>query len=130
MVGRVISGVLFAHGVPARHVLLGSIAAGVVASASIALANDWFLGAAIAAFATGLAFGPIWPAAMSIAAEGRSSNAPAAMVTIGNSGGFVFPWLQGRLLVSAGATTGIGLSAVLCMAMLAIAWRIGRRTNA
>jgi len=126
MVGRVISGVLFAHGVPARRVLVGSVACGLVASATIALANEWFAAAAVAAFATGLAFGPIWPAAMSIAAEGRSSNVPSAMVTIGNSGGFVFPWLQGRLLVSAGAATGIGLSAVLCALMLVIAWRIGR----
>ncbi|MGE0600917.1 MAG: sugar MFS transporter [Dehalococcoidia bacterium] len=126
MVGRVISGMLFAHGVPAQRVLIGSVAGGMVASAAIALASDLFLAAAVAAFATGLAFGPIWPSAMSIAASGRSSNAPAAMVTIGNAGGFVFPWLQGRLLVSAGGSTGIGLSAVLCAAMLAIAWWIGQ----
>ncbi len=126
MVGRVISGMLFAHGVPAQRVLIGSVAGGMVASAAIALSSDWFLAAAVAAFATGLAFGPIWPSAMSIAAAGRSSNAPAAMVTIGNAGGFVFPWLQGRLLVSAGGTTGIGMSAVLCAFMLLLAWRIGR----
>jgi len=122
MIGRLISGSLFAHGVPARRVLLGSIAAGTVTSAAIALANDALVVAALAAFVTGLAFGPIWPSAMAIAAEGRSSNAPAALVTIGNSGGFIFPWLQGRILVSQGATTGIAVSAVLCAAMLAVAW--------
>ena len=122
MVGRLISGALFARAVPARRVLVGSIVAGTLTSSAIALANDAFAVAAVAAFATGLAFGPIWPSAMAIAAEGRSSNAPAALVTIGNSGGFIFPWLQGRLLVSEGATTGIALSAVLCAAMLVVAW--------
>jgi hypothetical protein len=43
------------------------------------------------------------------------------MVTIGNSGGFIFPWLQGRLLVSEGAAAGILLSSVLCAGMLALA---------
>jgi len=126
MAGRLVSGWLFGRGVPAGTVLIGSIAAGTATSAAIAAANESFVLASVAAFATGLAFGPIWPAAMAIAASGRASAAPAAMVTIGNSGGFVFPWLQGRLLVSEGATTGIALSAVLCLAMLAVAWRAGR----
>jgi fucose permease len=104
---------------------MASIAAGIVCSTAIAAANESFVLAATAAFATGLAFGPIWPAAMAIAASGRASAAPAAMVTIGNSGGFVFPWLQGRLLVEQGATTGIALSAVLCAGMLLVAWRAG-----
>lgn len=127
MVGRLISGALFAHGIGASKVLLGSIVLGMVASAGIALANEVFVLAVVASFATGLAFGPIWPAAMAIAAEGRASSAPAAMVTVGNSGGFIFPWVQGRLLVSEGATTGIAMSAVLCAAMLAVAWRALRR---
>lgn len=123
MLGRLISGSLFANGVAARAVLLGSIAAGTVASAAIAAANQSFALAVIAAFATGLAFGPIWPAAMAIAAERRTGSAPAALVTIGNSGGFVFPWLQGQLLVSAGPATGIAMSAVLCVAMLLLTLR-------
>ena len=127
MAGRLVSGALFSNGVPARTVLLGSIAAGMVASGGIAAANEHLALAVVAAFATGLAFGPIWPAAMAIAAQGRSSSAPAAMVTIGNSGGFVFPWFQGRLLVSAGATTGIALSAALCLLMLGVAWWALRR---
>ena len=133
MLGRLLSGALFSRGVPARRVLAGSIAGGMVTSAAIAFANEQFAVAVAAAFVTGLAFGPIWPAAMAIASEGRSSSAPAAMVTIGNSGGFVFPWLQGRLLVSAGATTGIAMSAALCALMLVLAWwalRMGRRSEA
>jgi len=121
MIGRLISGWLFRHGAAAHRVLIGSIACGLVTSAAIAAANQSLALAVAAAFATGLAFGPIWPAAMAVAAGKRGANVPAAMVTIGNSGGFIFPWLQGRILVEAGATTGIALSAVLCAAMLAIA---------
>jgi FHS family glucose/mannose:H+ symporter-like MFS transporter len=123
MCGRLISGALFARAVPPGRVLMASIAAGMVTSAGIAAANDVFALAVVAACLTGLAFGPVWPAAMAIATAERSRSAPAALVTIGNSGGLVFPWLQGRLLVSQGATTGIALSAVLCVAMLALAWR-------
>jgi len=123
MVGRLVSGSLFARGVPAGRVLLGSIIGGLVASAGIAAASEGiFALALLAAAATGLAFGPIWPAAISIASQGRSGNAPAAMVTIGNSGGFVFPWIQGQVLVASGATVGIGVSAVLCLGMLLVAW--------
>jgi len=122
MVGRLVSGAMFARAVPAGSVLLASIFAGMLTSAGIAVGNDAFALAVGAAFLTGLAFGPIWPAAMAIAAEGRSANAPAALVTIGNSGGFVFPWLQGRLLVSEGPATGIALSAALCGVMLMVAW--------
>jgi DHA1 family inner membrane transport protein len=121
MVGRLISGRLFERQVSARRVLTGSIALGMLTSAAIAAANQSFALAVVAALATGLAFGPIWPAAMSVAAGSRGANVPAAMVTIGNSGGFIFPWLQGRLLVSEGAAAGILLSSVLCAGMLALA---------
>lgn len=123
MVGRLVSGWLFHRGAPAHRVLVGSIACGMVASAAIAAANESFALAVAAAFATGLAFGPVWPAAMAVAAGRRGANVPAAMVTIGNSGGFIFPWLQGRILVEAGATTGIAMSAALCALMLAVAAR-------
>jgi fucose permease len=120
MLGRLLSGRLFALDVPPRRVLLWSIVAGLLSSSLIASANGVFAIAVAAAFASGLAFGPIWPAAMSIAARDRGGNGPAAMVTIGNAGGFAFPWLQGRLLVSAGASTGIAMTAVLCALMLAV----------
>ena len=120
MLGRLLSGRLFALEVPPRRVLLWSIVAGLLSSSLIASANGIFAIAVGAAFASGLAFGPIWPAAMSIAARDRGGNGPAAMVTIGNAGGFAFPWFQGRLLVSAGASTGIAMTAVLCALMLVV----------
>lgn len=121
MLGRVASGRLFAAGWAPHRVLILSIACGLVSSACIAAANDVFALAAAAAFATGLFFGPIWPAAVSIVSERSGGGAPAAMVTIGNAGGVFFPFAQGRLLVEAGATTGIAMTAVLCLAMLAVA---------
>ncbi len=44
----------------------------------------------------------------------------AAIVTIGNAGGLAIPWLQGRILVGAGATAGVAVTVGLCMAMLAL----------
>lgn len=129
MVGRLISGWLFGRGVAAHRVLVGSIGCGLLTSAAIAAANQSFAVAVLAAFATGLAFGPIWPAAMAVAAGSRGTNVPAAMVTIGNSGGFVFPWLQGRVLVEAGATTGIAMTAALCAVMLLVAVRSPERLS-
>lgn len=121
MVGRVISGRLFAAGWAPRTVLIGSVLAGMVSSGGVALANDVFVLAVGCAFATGLFFGPIWPAAISIVSERSGGGAPAAMVTIGNAGGVFFPWAQGRLIVESGATTGIALTAVLCLVALVIA---------
>ena len=122
MVGRVISGRLFAAGWAPRTVLIGSVLAGMVSSAGVALANDVFVLAVGCAFATGLFFGPIWPAAISIVSERSGGGAPAAMVTIGNAGGVFFPWAQGRLIVESGATTGIALTAMLCLVALIVAW--------
>lgn len=121
MLGRVASGRLFAAGWAPQRVLVLSIGGALVSSAGIAAANQVFALAVVAAFATGLCFGPIWPAAVSIVSERSGGGAPAAMVTIGNAGGVFFPFAQGRLLVEAGATTGIAMTAVLCLAMLVVA---------
>lgn len=121
MIGRVISGRLFAAGWAPRTVLIASIAAGMLTSAGVAAANETFAAAVACAFATGLCFGPIWPAAISIVSERSGGGAPAAMVTIGNAGGVFFPWAQGRLIVESGATTGIALTAALCLVALIIA---------
>lgn len=121
MVGRVISGRLFAAGWSPRTVLIGAVAAGMVSSAGVAASNEVFALAVACAFATGLFFGPIWPAAISIVSERSGGGAPAAMVTVGNAGGVFFPWAQGRLIVESGATTGIALTAVLCVLALVIA---------
>jgi fucose permease len=121
MLGRVASGRLFAAGWASHRVLVLSIGGALVSSAGIAAANQVFALAVVTAFATGLFFGPIWPAAVSIVSERSGGGAPAAMVTIGNAGGVFFPFAQGRLLVEAGATTGIAMTAVLCLAMLVVA---------
>ena len=39
---------------------------------------------------------------------------------MGNAGGVVIPWLQGRVLVDAGPAEGVMVSAVLCGLMLLI----------
>jgi fucose permease len=121
MVGRFISGRLFAAGWRPRTVLLTALAAGMVTSAGVSLANEFFAVAVACAFATGLCFGPIWPAAISIVSERSGGGAPAAMVTVGNAGGVFFPFAQGRLIVESGATTGIALTAVLCLVALVVA---------
>lgn len=127
--GRVASGILFARGVAPLSVLIASITGALVTSAALALADASLAIGASAAFGTGLFFGPIWPAAITIASHGAASGAPATMVTIGNAGGILFPWFQGRVLVAAGPSRGIGLTALICLAMLAVsaAYRRTRR---
>lgn len=125
--GRVISGSLFARGVSPLTVLIGSIAGALLTSSALALADGSLAGGVAAAFGTGLFFGPIWPAAITIASQGSASGAPAAMVTIGNAGGILFPWVQGRVLVAAGPGRGIGLTAVLCVGMLGVVAAYRRR---
>jgi hypothetical protein len=51
---------------------------------------------------------------------GGAESARATTVTLGNAGGIAIPWLQGRVLVGAGATQGVGVTAVLCAVMFAI----------
>ncbi len=41
-------------------------------------------------------------------------------MTIGNAGGVAIPWLQGLVLVGAGATQGVAVTVALCAVMLAI----------
>ena len=118
--GRVISGVYFSGRRDASRLLLVAAATGGVASLVLALSsgNLWIAGAA--AFAAGLAFGPIWPATVAIASEGGESSATAATVTMGNAGGLAIPWLQGKVLVGAGPAQGVAVTAALCVAMFVI----------
>ena len=127
MSGRVISGALFAHGVSPVTVLLGSIAGSLVTSSALALADGSLAIGVTSAFGTGLFLGPIWPAAITLASQGSASGAPAAMVTIGNAGGILFPWLQGKVLVAAGPGRGIALTALLCLLMLGTVGSYRRR---
>ena len=121
LLGRFASGQLFARGWQPPRVLLLSIGGSLIASAAIAAAHGVFAIVVLAALATGLFLGPVWPAVMSIVAARSTGGAPASIVTVGNAGGVFFPWLQGRLIVQAGATTGIALTALLCGAMLLLA---------
>ena len=127
MIGRIVSGSLFARGVSPVTVLLGSIAGALVTSSALALADGSLAIGVASAFGTGLFFGPIWPAAITLASQGSASGAPAAMVTIGNAGGILFPWLQGKVLVAAGPGRGIALTALLCLLMLGIVASYCRR---
>jgi fucose permease len=129
MLGRLISGRLFAQGHRPPVVLTGALAGALVASSVLALAGGSLGVAFAAAFFTGLCFGPIWPSAVTIAASGSTAGAPATMVTIGNAGGIFFPWFQGVVLVSAGSGRGIAFTAALCLAMLLVTLAYGARSR-
>jgi FHS family glucose/mannose:H+ symporter-like MFS transporter len=121
LLGRLVTGRLLAGGHEAAALLWIAIAGAGLASVVLALFGGTLAIGAAAAFATGLFFGPIWPVAMGIGSRLSPGTAPAALVTIGNSGGIVFPWLQGLVLASAGPGEGIAVTAALCAAMLVLA---------
>ena len=120
-IGRVISGIYFSGRREASRLLLVSVAVGGLASLALALSSGNIASASAAAFVAGLAFGPIWPATLAVATEGAEAGAAtAATVTMGNAGGLAIPWVQGRVLVSAGPSQGVAVTAVLCAVMFAI----------
>lgn len=121
LLGRLVTSRLLADGHSAAAVLVTAMAGAGLASVVLALLGGTLAIGAAAAFATGLFFGPIWPVAMGIGSRQSPAKAPAALVTIGNSGGIVFPWLQGLVLASAGPGEGIAVTSVLCAAMLVLA---------
>jgi fucose permease len=118
--GRVVSGAYFARRRDASLLLIVSIAGAGLATLALALLPTNVVVSAVGAFGAGLCFGPIWPATVAIASEGARGDVTAATVTVGNAGGVVLPWLQGRILVGAGARQGIGVTAVLCAIMFGI----------
>lgn len=95
---------------------------------ALALGGEVLAVGAIAAVVTGFCFGPIWPSAMTVAAKEASANTPALLVTVGNGGGMVLPWIQGRVLADSGTRAGMGMSAALCAGMLALV-ALGRITR-
>lgn len=99
---------------------------------ALALGGEVLAVGAIAAVVTGFCFGPIWPSAMTVAAKEASANTPALLVTVGNGGGMVLPWIQGRVLADNGTRAGMGMSAALCAGMLALValGRVARRRSA
>jgi fucose permease len=120
MFGRMISGAHFRRSGDARTLLLMSVAGAGISSFVLAVAAGNLALSAAAAFAAGLCMGPVWPCTVSIVAESGRNNNTAATVTMGNSGGVVLPWLQGRVLVGAGASEGVFVTSVLCAGMFAI----------
>ena len=127
-VGRVVSGMAVARGVSPGRVLVLSIIGAGGGSVALALGGEVLAVGAIAAVVTGFCFGPIWPSAMTVAAKEASANTPALLVTVGNGGGMVLPWIQGRVLADSGTRAGMGMSAALCAGMLALV-ALGRITR-
>jgi fucose permease len=101
-----------------------------VASVVLALTTGSLLASAGAAFAAGLCLGPIWPSVLAIASEANEAHATAATVTMGNAGGVLIPWLQGRVLVDSGPAQGVVVTAALCALMLAVIAAYGLRRRA
>ena len=118
--GRLISGAWFSRGRDAVVLLGVSVAGACIASLVLALTTGHIGASAGAAFAAGLCLGPVWPATIAIASEGSEAHATAATVTMGNAGGIAIPWLQGKVLVSAGPAEGVLVTAGLCAVMFAI----------
>ena len=116
--GRYASGRLFERGRAPSEVLAWSVVGSLIAAAALVLFGGFIVLGGLAAFAAGFSFGPIWPATMALAAARSPGGAPARMVTVGNAGALLLPWLQGRLLVGAGPRQGIALTVVLSAGML------------
>jgi len=120
-VGRMVSTSLFERGQRSSTVLTAAIVGALITSTILVASGGNAAAGIAAALATGFFFGPIWPSAIAAASERARANAPALMVTVGNAGGLVFPWLQGRVLVSSGSSSAIAVTAVLCAGMLVVA---------
>lgn len=121
MIGRFIATAYYRRRSGSAPLLMAAIIGAGVSSLLLALTTGDLVLSAIAAFGAGLALGPVWPATVSIASEGGGdANATAATITLGNAGGVVLPWLQGRVLVDAGPAEGVFVTAVLCGLMLLV----------
>jgi fucose permease len=115
--GRVLSGIYFARRGEASLLLLLSVGGAGIASLVLAIAAGNIAISAGAAFAAGLCLGPVWPTTVAITADAVGGGATPATVTLGNAGGLVIPWAQGRVLVGAGPQQGVLVTAVLCAIM-------------
>lgn len=119
--GRVVSQEYFRRGREPALLLVVSVAIAGAAALVLALVTGEIVISAAAAFAVGLCLGPVWPTVLAIASEGAAATETASTVTIGNAGGLLIPWLQGRILVDTGPAEGVMVTAVLCGLMLLIA---------
>ncbi len=120
MCGRIASSIYYAKQRDSVVLLIVSITGAGIACLALALTTGNIAASAAAAFGAGLFLGPVWPATVSIASESSEAHATAATVTMGNAGGVVIPWLQGRVLVDAGPAEGVVVSVVLCAVMFII----------
>jgi fucose permease len=118
--GRFGSDRAFRRGVNALSLLLVCCLSALAASSMLVAGGATLVVGGAAALLTGLAFGPVWPAALSAAARRGGADISAALVTAGNAGGVAIPWLQGRVLTRAGPEQGMALTAALCGAMVLI----------
>lgn len=126
--GRVASWWYFAGRRDALALLILGCAGAGASALVLTLSSGSVAIATLSALGAGFFFGPIWPAVTSIVAAEEDPGATAATVTIGNAGGVAIPWLQGKVLVGAGATQGVAVTAVLCGVMFAISGAFrGRR---
>jgi fucose permease len=129
-IGRIVTGVYFRERRDALALLLAAAAGAGVASLVLSLASGSVAAAAVCAFAAGLCMGPMWPTIVAIASEAGLAHDTAAVVTIGNAGGLVLPWAQGKVLVGAGPAQGVLVTAVLCgvMFVMLVGFRAWRRS--
>ena len=119
--GRVLTGAYFARRRDAGSLLVAAVAGAGIASLLLAISASNVVASAACAFAAGLCLGPVWPTTLAIAAATSARSATPATVTIGNAGGLVIPWAQGRVLVGAGPRQGVLVTAALCAIMLVAA---------
>ncbi|MHB8376872.1 MAG: MFS transporter [Dehalococcoidia bacterium] len=118
--GRVITGVYFARRHDATLLLAASVAGAGLSSLALSLAPGNLVLSGVFAFGAGLCLGPVWPATVAIVSEAGLAHDTAAVVTLGNAGGLVIPWAQGRVLVGAGPAQGVAVTAVLCGLMFVV----------
>lgn len=120
LAGRVTGVFVFGRGMMPVRGLAGVLSLAGLASLGLGLsAGNLWIGLPLA-MVTGWAFGPVWPTAFAIAERAARNGGTAALVTVGNASGIVLPWLQGRILVEAGPSQGMFVTAFLCVAMLSI----------
>lgn len=120
-IGRVFTGVYFAGRRDAALLLTVSAAGAGLASLGLSLSTGNLALSGLFAFGAGLCLGPIWPATVAIVSEAGFAHDTAVVVTLGNAGGLVIPWAQGKVLVGAGPAEGVAVTAALCGAMFVIA---------
>jgi predicted MFS family arabinose efflux permease len=118
--GRLLNHRYFSRGGDPMLMLVIAAAGAGIAAFVLSASSGVIALAAVAAFAAGLFLGPVWPTTMAIATRGSMADATATTVTMGNAGGVVVPWLQGKVLVGAGPSQGVAVTGVLCGVMFAI----------